>query len=74
VPNEGGEAIEIAKFDEYFRPCDEVCAYVDGELSAEHHAAFSDHLPTCAYCCREVHEMMQLAALEASLRASQPEH
>jgi hypothetical protein len=53
-----------------------VDAFADGELEAEEAAAFRAHLPDCAQCQRELHELMMLAAVTqthaAALRTSAP--
>jgi hypothetical protein len=44
------------------RLCDQVDAFVDGELPAAEAEAFRAHLGSCASCQRELHELLMLAA------------
>ncbi len=40
-------------------PCDNAAQFVDGELPPESAEAFRQHLPDCARCQREIHELLQ---------------
>jgi hypothetical protein len=49
--------------------CEQLTAYADGELDAPDADAFAHHLAGCVACQAGLHDALQLAALEAALRA-----
>jgi len=52
--------------------CEQLGAFVDGELSAEEAAVFRRHLLICARCQQEMHGLMQLSALAEQARVQRP--
>ena len=48
--------------------CEQLGAFVDGELGPEDAAAFRRHLLVCARCQQEMHGLMQLSALAEQAR------
>ncbi len=44
-------------------PCDNVAQFVDGELPPESAEAFRQHLPDCAKCQQEIHQLLQVDLL-----------
>ncbi|HUM12310.1 MAG TPA: CHAT domain-containing protein [Myxococcaceae bacterium] len=52
--------------------CDQLGAFVDGELDAAEAAAFRRHLLLCARCQQEMHGLMQLSALSEQAREQRP--
>ncbi|TSC34516.1 CHAT domain-containing protein [Corallococcus sp. Z5C101001] len=48
-------------------PCDNVAAFVDGELSSDEAEVFRQHLPDCARCQREIPLLLQLDFLGREL-------
>lgn len=53
-------------------PHDQLAAYVDGELEPAESEAFAQHLADCAACRNELHDVLQLVALEVTARTSRP--
>ncbi|HET6981826.1 MAG TPA: CHAT domain-containing protein [Myxococcaceae bacterium] len=52
--------------------CEQLGAFVDGELSPDEAAAFRRHLVVCARCQQEMHGLMQLSALAEQAREARP--
>jgi len=52
--------------------CEQLGAFVDGELSPEEAAVFRRHLLVCARCQQEMHGLMQLSALAEQARVQRP--
>src|SRR5215470_3039397 len=53
-------------------PHDQLAAYVDGELDPTESEAFAQHLAGCAACRGELHDVLQLVALEVTARNPRP--
>jgi hypothetical protein len=53
-------------------PHDQLAAYVDGELDPTESEAFAQHLAGCAACRNELHDVLQLVALEVTARNPRP--
>lgn len=53
-------------------PHDQLAAYVDGELDPTESEAFAQHLVGCAACRNELHDVLQLVALEVTARDPRP--
>ncbi len=54
--------------------CDQLSAYIDGQLDDAEAEAFAHHLATCEACQAASHEALQLVALETAARLKQPAH
>ena len=52
--------------------CEQVSAFVDGELPVSEHELFRDHLLDCMRCQREFHDALQLLALGEALLDGYP--
>ena len=52
--------------------CEQLGAFVDGELTPDEAAAFRRHLVVCARCQQEMHGLMQLSALAEQARGARP--
>ena len=52
--------------------CEQLGAFVDGELAPDEAAAFRKHLVVCARCQQEMHGLMQLSALAEQARERSP--
>ena len=52
--------------------CEQLGAFVDGELAPEEAAVFRQHLLVCARCQQEMHGLMQLSALAEQARVQGP--
>ena len=52
--------------------CEQLGAFVDGELAPDEAAAFRKHLVVCARCQQEMHGLMQLSALAEQARERRP--
>jgi tetratricopeptide (TPR) repeat protein len=52
--------------------CEQLGAFVDGELTPDEATAFRRHLVVCARCQQEMHGLMQLSALAEQARERRP--
>ncbi|MBC7974733.1 MAG: zf-HC2 domain-containing protein, partial [Myxococcales bacterium] len=52
--------------------CDQLSAYIDGQLDDAETEAFAHHLATCESCEAAAHDALQLVALETAARLKRP--